>query len=131
MQGATRSQYGALLRCFSQRQTSKSPQRVAPIEFNARRRDILEKKLLDTLVCSLLRLQNHMDQNEKLQCHGCTHVVMIDDGCSQVASGFGMMEINNPIDTYDEIFRVDIAKYDILNQLRIDHFKEFVLTIFV
>ena len=72
-----------------------------------------------------------MDQNEKLQCHGCTHVVMIDDGCSQVASGFGMMEINNTIDTYDEIFRVDIAKYDILNQLRIDHFKEFVLTIFV
>ena len=45
MQVATRSQYGALLSCFSQRQTSKSPQSVVPIEVNARRRDILEKKI--------------------------------------------------------------------------------------
>ena len=71
-----------------------------------------------------------MDQNKKLQCYGCTHVVMID-GCSQMVCGFGSMERNNPIDIYDEIFRLDLAKYGVWNQLRIDHFKEFALNIFV
>ena len=71
-----------------------------------------------------------MDQNEKLQCYGCTHVVMID-GCSRMVCGFGTMEIKNPIVIYHKIFRPAIAKYGVLNQLRIDHGKEFVLTIFV
>ena len=53
------------------------------------------------------------------------------DGCSRMVCGFGTMEIKNPIVTYDKIFRPAIAKYGAWNQLRIDHGKEFVLTIFV
>ena len=43
MQGTIRSQYGVLLGCVSQRQISRSLQRVALIEFDARRRGISEK----------------------------------------------------------------------------------------
>ena len=71
-----------------------------------------------------------MGQNEKVQSYGCTHVVMID-GCSRMVCGFGTMEIKNPIVIYHKIFRPAIAKYGVWNQLRIDHGKEFVLTIFV
>ena len=71
-----------------------------------------------------------MDQNEKLQCYGCTHIVTID-GCSRMVCGFGTMEIKNLIVIYDKIFRPAIAKYGVWNQLRIDHGKEFLLIIFV
>ena len=53
------------------------------------------------------------------------------DGWSRMVCGFGAMEKKNPIVIYDKIFRPAIAKYGAWNQLRIDHGKEFVLTIFV
>ena len=71
-----------------------------------------------------------MDQNEKLQCFGCTHVAMID-GCSRMVCGFGTMQMKNPGVIYNEIFTLTLAKYCVWNQLRIDRGKEFVLTIFV
>ena len=129
MQGAIRSQYGALLGCVSQRRISKSLQRVAPIDFDARRRDVLEKTNPIPYYAPFFGYNIHMDQNEKLQCYGCTHVVMTD-GCSRMVSGFGMMEIKNSVVIYDKIFRPIIAKYGVWNQLRIDHGKEFRLTIF-
>ena len=95
MQGAIRSQYGALLGCVSQRRISKSLQRLAPIKFDARRRDILEKTNLIPYYALYFGYKIHMNQNEKLQCYECTHVVMID-GCSRMLCGFGMMEIKNP-----------------------------------
>ena len=122
MQGAIRSQYGTSLGCVSQRWISKSWQRVAPIEFGARRRDILEKANPIPYYAPYFGYKIHMDQNEKLQCYGCTHVVMID-GCPQMVCGFGTMEIKNPIVIYDKIFRPAIAKYGIWNQLHIDHGK--------
>ena len=53
------------------------------------------------------------------------------DGCLRMVCGFGTMEMKNPIVIYDKTFRPVIAKYGIWNQLRIDHSKEFVLTIFI
>ena len=96
MQGAIRSQYGALLGCVSQRRISKSLQRVALIEFDARRREILEKNNPIPYYAPYFGCKIHMDQNEKLQYYGCTHVVMIN-GCSRMVCGFGTMEIKNPI----------------------------------
>ena len=65
MQGAIRLQYGALLGCVSQRRISKSLQRVAPIEFDARRRDISEKTNPIPYYASYFGYKIHMDQNEK------------------------------------------------------------------
>ena len=70
-----------------------------------------------------------MGQNEKVQSYGCTHVQSYS--CSRMVCGFGTMKIKNPIVIYHKIFRASIEKYGVWNQLRIDHGKEFVLTIFV
>ena len=76
MQGAIHLQYGALLGCVSQRRISKSLQRVAPIEFDARRRDISEKTYPIPYYASYFGYKIHMDQNEKttmLWVHTCCH----------------------------------------------------------
>ena len=66
MQGAIRSQYGVLLGCVSLRRISKSLQSVAPIEFDARRRNISEKTNLMPYYAPYFGYKIHMDQNEKL-----------------------------------------------------------------
>ena len=66
MQGAIRSQYGLLLGCVSLRRISKSLQSVAPIEFDARRRNISEKTNLMPYYAPYFGYKIHMDQNEKL-----------------------------------------------------------------
>lgn len=46
----------------------------------------------------------HMDQNEKLQMYGVTHVLAVD-GYSRMIVGHASMAVKNNVRIYDEVYR--------------------------
>ncbi|KAK9963850.1 hypothetical protein ABG768_007011 [Culter alburnus] len=72
----------------------------------------------------------HMDQNEKLAMFGVTHVFAID-GFSKKVVAHSTMPIKNNLAIYEDVFRPAVLEYGIWDQVRIDHGKEFYLTLFM
>ncbi|XP_067266319.1 uncharacterized protein [Chanodichthys erythropterus] len=72
----------------------------------------------------------HMDQNEKLAMFGVTHVLAIY-GFSKKVVAHSTMPIKNNLAIYEDVFRPAVLEYGIWDQVRVDHGKEFYLTLFM
>ncbi|XP_072564841.1 uncharacterized protein [Paramormyrops kingsleyae] len=72
----------------------------------------------------------HLDQNEKLVMFGTTHVLAIDGFTSKIVS-HSTMPIKNNILIYENVFRPAVISFSIWDQVRVDHGKEFLLTLFM
>ncbi|XP_026114053.1 uncharacterized protein LOC113092604 [Carassius auratus] len=72
----------------------------------------------------------HMDQNEKLAMFGVTHVLAID-GYSKKIVAHSTMPIKNNLAIYEDVFRPAVLAYGMWDQVRVDHGKEFYLTLFM
>ncbi|XP_060755373.1 uncharacterized protein LOC132866575 [Neoarius graeffei] len=72
----------------------------------------------------------HLDQNEKLVMFGVTHVVAID-GFSKKVVGHSTMPIKNNLAIYEDVFRPAVLANGMWDQVRLDHGKEFYLTLFI
>ena len=131
MQGSIRYTLGISSGIVSQRRIARSLRRLAPLAYEARARDTLDRTNLIPNFAPYFGYKAHMDQNEKIvQGFGCTHVALID-GCSRMICGYASMGVKNPILIYEYVFRPAILEYGLWNQLRIDHGQEFSLCIFV
>ena len=132
MQGSIRARLGVLSCAVSQRRVARSLQRPAPMAYEARARDLLERTDPIPYYAPYFGYKCHIDQNENIaQTYGCTHVALLD-GCSRMICGFASMQVKNPILIYEFVFRPALLKFGCLwDQLRLDHGREFVLCIFV
>ncbi|XP_062523388.1 uncharacterized protein LOC134198068 isoform X2 [Corticium candelabrum] len=72
----------------------------------------------------------HIDQNEKLVMYGVTHVLAID-GYSGFILGIITMPIKNNILIYSHLFRPILIQFGLWDQIRVDHGKEFILSLYV
>ncbi|KAA0706776.1 hypothetical protein E1301_Tti019738 [Triplophysa tibetana] len=72
----------------------------------------------------------HIDQNEKMVMFGVTHVVAVD-GYSRKIVGHSTMPVKNNLTIYQNVYRNAVIEYGIWDQVRVDHGKEFYLTLFV
>ena len=131
MQGSVRAIVGSTGRVVSQRRVSETLRRLAPIPFEERTRDLLQRTNPIPYFAPYFGYKVHMDQNEKIgQRYGCTHVALID-GCSRMIVGYASMPVKNPIIIYEFVFCPALVKYGLWNQLRVDHGQEFVLCIYI
>jgi len=69
-----------------------------------------------------------MDQNEKLVDFGVTEVVA-SDGFSGKILGFSVMPIKNNLIIYDDVYREICLRHGLFDQLRVDHGREFYLSV--
>ncbi|XP_077397836.1 uncharacterized protein LOC144033529 [Festucalex cinctus] len=72
----------------------------------------------------------HLDQNEKLGMFGVTHVLAIDGFSSKIVAHFTMPVKNNLI-IYENVYRTAVANNGMWDQLRVDHGREFYLTLYI
>ena len=87
MQGSIRALIGHSY-LVSQRRISRALRAVAPMEHEARARDLLIRTNPVPYFAPYFGFKAHLDQNEKIgQDYGCTHVLMID-GCSRLIVGY-------------------------------------------
>ena len=130
MQGSIRALIGHSY-LVSQRRISRALRAVAPMEHEARARDLLIRTNPVPYFAPYFGFKAHLDQNEKIgQDYGCTHVLMID-GCSTLIVGYTSIPIKNPILIYEYVFRPAVSKYGVWEQVRMDQGKEFALVIFI
>ncbi|XP_049325996.1 uncharacterized protein LOC125785859 [Astyanax mexicanus] len=72
----------------------------------------------------------HMDQNEKLVMFGVTHVLAIDGYSSKIV-GHSTMPVKNNLLIYQDVYRNSVLQHGIWDQIRVDHGREFFLTLFI
>ncbi|XP_056281865.1 uncharacterized protein LOC130201159 isoform X1 [Pseudoliparis swirei] len=72
----------------------------------------------------------HMDQNEKIVMFGVTHVLAIDRFSSKIV-GQATMPVKNNLTIYNDVYRSAVMEYGMWDQVRVDHGKEFYLTLFM
>jgi len=131
MQGSIRALLGVPYGAVSQRRVSNALRLIAPEANEARARDLIDRTNPVPYVAPYFGYKCHLDQNEKLgRDFGCTDVLMID-GCSRLIARYAAMPIKNPILIYEYVFCPAVQKYGLWDQVRVDHGKEFVLTIFI
>ena len=130
MQGSIRALIGHSY-LVSQRRISWALRAVAPMEHEARARDLLIRTNPVPYFAPYFGFKAHLDQNEKIgQDYGCTHVLMID-GCSRLIVGYTSIPIKNPILIYEYLLCPAVLKYVVWEQVRMDHGREFPLVMFI
>ncbi|XP_062420889.1 uncharacterized protein LOC134132801 [Pungitius pungitius] len=72
----------------------------------------------------------HIDQNEKLVMFGVTHVLAIDGFSSKIVAQ-ATMPVKNNLTIYNDIYRRAVLENGMWDQVRVDHGKEFYLTLFM
>ncbi|XP_057208892.1 uncharacterized protein LOC130565818 isoform X2 [Triplophysa rosa] len=72
----------------------------------------------------------HLDQNEKLGMFGVTHVLAID-GYSSKIMAYACMPVKNNLTIYEKVYRPAVINNGMWDQIRVDHGKEFFLTLFI
>ncbi|KAK1890739.1 Kelch-like protein 36 [Dissostichus eleginoides] len=68
----------------------------------------------------------HIDQNEKL----VIHVLSVDGFSSNIVS-HSTMPVKNNLIIYQEVYQSAVLRYGMWDQIRVDHGKEFYLTLFM
>ena len=130
MQGSIRALIGHSY-LVSQRRISRALRAVAPMEHEARARDLLIRTNPVLYFAPYFGFKAHLDQNELIgQDYGCTHVLMID-GCSRLIVGYTSIPINNPILIYEYVFHQAVLTHGVWEQVHMDHGREFALVIFI
>ncbi|RVE63435.1 hypothetical protein OJAV_G00136250 [Oryzias javanicus] len=72
----------------------------------------------------------HLDQNEKLGMFGVTHVLAVDGYSSKIVA-HATMPVKNNLVIYEEVYRSSVIKYGMWDQLRVDHGREFYLSLYI
>jgi hypothetical protein len=72
----------------------------------------------------------HIDQNEKVVMFGVTHVAAVD-GYSRKIVGFITLPVKNNVEIYTHLFRPILLEHGLWDQIRVDHGREWVLSLFV
>ena len=72
----------------------------------------------------------HIDQNEKLVMYGATHVAAVD-GYSGFILALITMPVKNNLLIYDHLFRSILLRFGLWDQVRVDHGREFYLTLYI
>nr|XP_029133925.1 uncharacterized protein LOC114920450 [Labrus bergylta] len=72
----------------------------------------------------------HIDQNEKLVMFGVTHVLAIDGYSSKVVA-HATMPVKNNLTIYEEVYRSAVLEYGMWDQVRVDHGREFYLSLYM
>ena len=131
MQGSIRELVGSTLNVVSQNRVSRELRNVAPVANEARARDLIDRTNPIPYYSPYFGYNCHLVQNEKIgQDYECTHIVMIN-GCSRLVAGFVSLHVKNPILIYKSVFRQDLCKYGIWEQVRTDHGRDFILVGFI
>ena len=71
-----------------------------------------------------------MDQNEKLVNYGVTYVMARDGYSGKIVGAAVMPKKNNEL-IFTNVYRAAINEYGLWNQLRVDHGKEFYLSLYI
>ncbi|TRY89400.1 hypothetical protein DNTS_002614, partial [Danionella cerebrum] len=71
-----------------------------------------------------------IDQNEKLAMFGATFVLAIDGFSSKIVC-FSSMPIKNNLLNNEDVFRSTVVNHGMWDQIRVDHGKEFYLSLFL
>ncbi|KAL0993709.1 hypothetical protein UPYG_G00112190 [Umbra pygmaea] len=72
----------------------------------------------------------HLDQNEKLGMFGVTHVLAIDGFSSKIVAE-STMPVKNNLVIYEEVYRKAVVNNGMWDQIRVDHGREFYLTLYM
>lgn len=88
----------------SEARVAKSLQRVAPLQYEQRRHDAIDKLNPIPYLARYFGHKKHIDQNEKLNMFGVTHVIA-RDGYSGKIVAFSTMPIKNNITIYETVYR--------------------------
>ena len=112
----------------SQSRVSKALRRVAPVAISAR--ENFASRQLNPLPyqASFYGEKHHIDQNEKLNRFGVTHVLAVD-GFSRKIVGLITLPIKNAIAIYHALMRPLLISEGMWQQVRVDHGTEFCLLI--
>ena len=104
MQGSIRYRLRGTGVNVSQRRIARLQRQIAPNAYHARRRDVVRQLNPIPYRAPFFGYKGHMDQNEKMEMYGCTHVAFID-GCSRYICKFITIPKKNPILIYEHLFR--------------------------
>jgi len=110
----------------SQKRIAVSLRTVAPIYHQQRQTDTARKTNPIPYRADYFGHKLHIDQNEKLAMYGVTHVVAIDGHSRYVTAG-ATMYIKNNIIIYDKVYRKSVIEFGLIDQVRVDHGREFFL----
>ncbi|KAF6729617.1 hypothetical protein FQA47_009416 [Oryzias melastigma] len=72
----------------------------------------------------------HLDQNEKLGMFGVTHVLAVDGYSSKIVA-HATMPVKNNLVIYEEVYRSSVINHGMWDQLRVDHGREFYLSLYI
>ena len=103
---------------------------IAPVGHYARQTSSLERSNPAIYSARYFGHKVHLDQNEKLIHFGVTYV-MARDGFSGKIVGGAVMPCKNNLVIYDEVYRTAVLEFGLWDQVRVDHGKEFYLTLYV
>jgi hypothetical protein len=109
---------------------SNSMYHVDPVNYEHRRHNTVDRTNPVPYQALYFGHKLHMDQNEKLTSFGVTSVLARDGYSGKIVS-FGIMPIKNNIAIYDLVLRDALVKYGLWDQLRVDHGREFNLSLYV
>lgn len=126
--------------------------RVAPLQYEQRRHDTGDRLNPSPYIAFYFGHKVHLDQNGKLRMFGVAHIIA-RDGYSGKIVGFSTMPVKNNLALYESIyrygfchcfnvgqilhgcyslyFRVIVTTFGLWSQLRVDHGREFYLTLFI
>ncbi|XP_019860756.1 PREDICTED: uncharacterized protein LOC109589075 isoform X1 [Amphimedon queenslandica] len=109
---------------------ASSLQRVDPEGYERRRSDTVDRANPIPYSARYFGHKLHMDQNEKLIRYGVTHVIAVD-GFSGKIVAHTSMPIKNNLTIYQKVYREAVLQYGLWHQLRVDHGREFYLSLYV
>ncbi|XP_078101223.1 uncharacterized protein LOC144513903 [Sander vitreus] len=72
----------------------------------------------------------YLDQNEKFVMFGVTRVIAADGYSSKVVAN-ATMPVKNNLTIYEEVYRSTVVNHGMWDQVRVDHGKEFYLSLFI
>lgn len=88
----------------SESRVAKSLKRVAPLQYELRRHDAVDRLNPFPYIALYFGHKLHLDQNEKLKMFGVTHIVA-RDGYSAKIVAFSTMSVKNNVVNYDSIYK--------------------------
>ena len=116
------------------------------MQYEQRRHDAVDRLNPSPYIALYFGHKLHLDQNEKLRMFGVTHIIA-KDGYSGKIVGFSTMPVNNNLAIYESIYRYSlslstemcmhvqsfreiVSRFGLWSQIRVDHGREFYLTLF-
>ena len=103
---------------------------LSPINHSLRHSNSLERRNPPIYSARYFGHKIHMDQNEKLIHYGVTYIMARDGYSGKIVGATIMPRKNNEL-VYASVYRTAIIDYGLWNQLRVDHGREFYLSLYI